>query len=353
MAGKKVTQANDPLYPVDVQRVYRGLTDAGGPVADKVRQLRALKTLQPEAYRKAKTDLPYIVTACFTPAVRIKANFAYAEHFIVDVDKISSGDRSLEELKSDFRRDPRVQLMFTSPGNDGIKLLFRLSKRVTDTGLYSTFYRIFASRWADRYGIPTLVDRVTHDVSRCCFMSFDPEAYLNHEPEAIDPDGYAVMEDLSALRRAELEVEAMAATFGVVGDEKAGTASIPLGEDVIESIRARLLPSLSRKKPSKEYHQPGRLLEVLPALEASLAEAGIGMAEHRPIQYGRQLRLTAGPFWAEVNLFFGKNAFKAVCTTKTGSNPQLAILARDAIQAFADSFITDDPSSCLDPGASN
>lgn len=355
MAGKQVTQPNDPLYPVDLERIHRTLTDATAPSADRVRQLRTLKSVNPDAYRKAKTSLPYIVTACFTPAIRNKANFSYAEHFILDIDKISDGSHSLSELKSRFAQDPRVVLQFTSPGNDGIKLLFRLTHRITDPGLFSTFYKLFTARFADQYAIPFLVDRVTHDVSRCCFMSFDPDAYLNREAVSVDPDEYARMDDLSALHTAQREMKRMEEERNLRQEGEGPTASpVPTPHaDVLDRIREKLMPNSIRRKPTKEYIQPVQLIEALPGLEASLAEHGITLAEHRPIQYGRQMKLTAGPYWAEVNLFYGKQSFRAVMTTKTGSNTRLAELARDAVQLYFDGLTTNDPMTWQDRRASN
>lgn len=348
MAGKQVTQQNDPLHQVDVQRIYRALTDANGPVADKVRQLRTLKSVQPEAYRRAKTGLPYIVTACFMPAVRNKSNFSHAEHFIIDIDKISDSNFSLAELKRTFRQDQRVLMMFTSPGNDGLKLLFRMSHRITDSGLYSTFYKIFTAKFSEQYQIPALVDRVTHDVSRCCFMSFDPDAYLNVYPELVDPDVYARMDDPSALFEADREMKRMEEERKVrelAESEKGNVTVVGPADDVLTRIRQKLLPSMAKVKQVKEYFQPAQLLEALPGLSESLATSGITLSEHRPIQYGRQLKLTAGQFWAEVNLFYGKHSFRAVMTTKTGSHPKLAELGRDAVQLYFDSLMQQDPLS--------
>jgi hypothetical protein len=308
--------------------------------------------VQPEAYRKAKTSLPYIVTGCFSPCVRNRSNFAYTEHFIIDIDKVSESDRSLRELKSIFSKDPRVLLLFTSPGNDGLKILFRLSKRITDTGFYSTFYRIFAHRMGEELGIHMLVDRVTHDVTRCCFMSFDPDAYINTDAIPIDTDEYARMDDPAGVQRAErISEEAGDHRNTPKQVEENGNSTTKLEDEVLARIRQRLSPSMVGRKQAKEHHQPTQLLEAMQGLTSYLAAAGISISEQKAIHYGRQLRLTAGVYWAEVNLFHGKNSFRAVMTTKTGSNAKLAELSRDAIQSYFDSLTTADPFPCPVPGA--
>jgi hypothetical protein len=176
-------------------------------------------------------------------------------------------------------------------------------------------------------------------------MSFDSEAYLNEGAEAVDPDEYARMEDPSALFKAEREVKKLEAEQRERESAEGPTPVLPVGpsEDVLTRIKQKLLPSMAKQRPQREYYQPTQLLDALPGLTESLAATGILVAEHRPIQYGRQLKLTAGQFWAEVNLFYGKNAFRAVMTTKTGSHPKLAELGRDAIQLYFDSLMQQDP----------
>lgn len=340
MAGKQVTKANDPLHPVDVVRVHRGIIDPAGMVADKVRQLRALRSVDPEAYRRAKTSLPYLVNAYFTPAIRSRDNFAYAEHFILDMDKLGLISRHPEEMKLVLAKDERILLMFTSPGNDGLKLLFRLRDRITDAGYYSTFYRIFAADFSRQHSLGGRIDMVTHDVSRCCFMSFDPMAHFR--PDAVPVDASAFIRDNSmpawaAAEKAEAELtEAGKSEQADVGFHT--PVAMPLQGDVMQHIREKLLPSLQRRRPEKQFFQPVELVDALPGLTDALMAMNIQLTEERPIQYGRQLKLVAGKYWAEVNLFYGKSGFRAVPTTKTGSHPELAELGRTAVQSYFDTW---------------
>jgi hypothetical protein len=340
MAGKLVTRANDPLHPVDVVRVHRGIIDPAGLVADKVRQLRALRSVDPEAYRRAKTTLPYLVNALFSPAVRNRANFAYAEHFILDMDKIGLIGRHPEEMKSVLAKDERILLMFTSPGNDGLKLLFKLNERITDAGYYSTFYRIFAADFSRQHSLGGRIDTVTHDVSRCCFMSFDPAAHFRPDAIPVDPSVFTNDSGMPAWTAAE-RAEAELAEAGKTEQAEAGMRSpdaMPLQGDIMQRIREKLLPSLQRKRPEKEFFQPAELLDALPGLSDALSAMDIRLEGERPIQYGRQLKLVAGKYWAEVNLFYGKGGFRAIPTTKTGSHPELAELGRAAVQSYFDTW---------------
>lgn len=78
--------------------------------------------------------------------------------------------------------------------------------------------------------------------------------------------------------------------------------------------------------------QTEALLKVSEQLKEQLEAYNISLHSSTPIQYGRQLRLVAGDIWAEINIFHGKKGFSVVKTTKSGSNPELASLAKEVIE---------------------
>lgn len=341
MAGKNVTQAGDQLTPVSVERVYQGIIKTHGPVADLVYQLRALKTMQPQAYRKAKTQLPYIVCGTFSPAIRRKEHFAWAEHFMLDIDKISSLGMGMHEVKTRLQADQRVALMFTSPGNDGLKVLFHLGERIHDSGYYSAFYKRFAAGYAAEFGLEGAVDLVTSDVSRCCFMSCDPEAYFNPQALLVDAAAWVnpdMVEELTGIQQEIKRVEE--AGRNNTGANEAEKDQLPLPDDILNRIKEKLnVGRVAYAQKQKNYIQPGQLDEAMPGLQKTLEQLGIVLSEQKPINYGRQLRLKAGLHWAEVNLFYGKAGFRAVQTTKTGSHPHLAEMGVVAIQQHFDELM--------------
>jgi hypothetical protein len=341
MAGKHVTQPGDQLSPLSVERMYQGLTKPRGNLPDLVQQLRSLKTIDPKAYRSAKTQLPYVVCGYFTPAIRRKEHFAFIEHFIIDIDKLSHQSHSPEGVKRLLQQDERVALLFTSPGNDGVKALFNLQTRIHDAGYYSLFYKRFAAKLALQYRLEGLIDLVTSDVSRCCFMSFDADAWFNPAATPVEAETFLNPNNIEGMQEALEDIKAVEDTIQKNLPEENKASATPnkqsLPDDVLWQIKQKLNPALAAKQPKvKEYIQPQELTEAIAGLTESLAALGITVAEHKPISYGKQLKLKAGNHWAEVNLFYGKNQFKAVQTTKTGSNKQLADMAAQAIQLHFD-----------------
>ncbi|TAD85855.1 MAG: hypothetical protein EAY75_10125 [Bacteroidetes bacterium] len=335
MAGKQVTQAGDQLTAVSLERVYKGIVNTDGPLAALVLQLRALRTMQPDAYRKAKTQLPYVVCAQFAPAVRRKTCFAYAEHFIIDIDHLSLQQLTPDGVKRLLMADERVALLFVSPGNDGVKAVFNLSQRVHDAGYYSVFYKTFAAKLAVQYQLHGLIDLVTHDVSRCCFMSHDPAAHYNPNATPVNPTEYLDPNSLEGLAQVEAEIKTAEKAAAVLhaDTEPAQSQAQNLPSDVLTQIRQKLNPALAARPPkAKDYAQPQALDNAMPELKQALQDMGMMVDAVRPISYGKQLTVKAGNLWAEVNLFYGQHRFKAVATTKTGSSKPLAEMATQAIE---------------------
>ena len=339
MAGKNVTQLGDALHPLTLERLYLGLTQPKASLIDLLQQLRALKTIDTNGYRKAKTKLPYIVCGNFSPAFRKKDHFAWIEHFILDLDHLSSKDLNPQQLKSSLKQDERIALMFTSPGNDGVKILFNLKNRIHDAAYYSSFYKTFAASFALQYKLEGAVDLVTSDVSRCCFMSHDTEAFYNPQASSVDAAEWLDPNSLQGLSQALALVkdvtQASKEALEAAGVQEAQKQELP--QDLFFKIRQKLNPALAqRPTKTKEFFQPQALTESLPALKDTLLEMGITLEQADMIQYGRKLKLTAGSFWAEVNLFHGREGFKVVQTTKTGSNKELAQLCVSSIQLHFD-----------------
>lgn len=117
------------------------------------------------------------------------------------------------------KADNRVVLCFVSPGEDGLKVLFRLKERCYDAGLYSLFYKIFVHDFAQQYNFQQVIDAKTCDVTRACFISVDADAYFNADATPIDLKAYADVDNPTSAVRPK-------SRHGALADRKqtAGTA---------------------------------------------------------------------------------------------------------------------------------
>lgn len=350
MAGKGVTVTNEPLIKLTVEQLYKSLVNPKQEIESQIAQLRTLMTIDPRKYNQLKRNLPYVTCGIFHPPYRKTENFAAIEVFIVDVDHCSEKGFTAESLKEKLKNDQRVELMFISPGADGLKILFRLAEKCYDHVQYSLFYRAFVEEFSRQYELNQVIDVRTSDVTRACFISVDREAYYNPDPEKIrmeqfinfnDPDQVARAQEL--LKQSIREQQEKAQT----DQDKA-----QLNDEILDAIRQRLNPD-ARKPPRPAIHVPEQLEPVIKVLPEHMSKYGITVEDVKNIHYGKQIKFTAGSHFSVINLYYGKRGFVIVVTTKTGSNQQLGELVRVALsellyppdpQSFTDLINTTPPS---------
>ncbi len=335
--GKHLTIPGDPLQPFSVLKIYNAIINPNGKIADLVRRLQKIQAIDPNKYRKMKTQLPYLVCAQFQPCIRRKENFLKTERFFLDIDHLSQHDIDQKTLKNKLQTDPQVEMYFTSPGGDGLKILFRLANPITDRNYYAIFYKKFCLQWSKNYQLTTAVDIKTNDVSRCCFVSYDPKAYFNKDPLSIVAEEYLPKNNFQDFLKVEQEVKQQEKEQLQEKQEK-GISSNPvqneIEEDTLEAIKKRVGQRIRKSKPSKQYYQPEELASIEAELKNLLAEVGGKLAQSSPLNYGRSIKVTAGKHWAELNIFYGKKGATVVKTTKTGSNAELAATIYQLIRDY-------------------
>ncbi len=325
LIGKSITTPADPLLEAGVEKIYKAITNPEGEVALLQQRLRHLKMIDVNQYRKMKTGLPYMVCAQFHPKVRRKENFLSTRRFLLDIDHLNEFDLDITSVKDALQKDPRVELLFTSPGGDGLKVLFKLVNKISDSAYYSIFYKSFCRQFAKEHRLGAAVDTKTNDVSRCCFVSFDPDAYYNVEPEEVNaddylsPDSFADFDRVSReLKEDEKEEKEALKESGITLEKETTVLNDLVLRKIKEKVGARI------KQPrQKFYEQPEELESIMKEIAEQLADINVVLDTTKPISYGRQLKVTAGIFWAELNIFYGQRGISVVGSTKNGSNKEL------------------------------
>jgi len=327
-AGKNITTPADVLSKIHLEQAFSVIVNPNNSVAEKIRQLREVKAIDPQAYRKQKTSLPYMVAGCFHPMHRLKDNFSFIEHLIVDIDHIQNSEKNLNFLKKRLTDNPAVAMLFESPGGDGLKVIFNLSERIYDPAYYKVFYKKFVWQFAQEYQIEPYVDFKTHDVTRCCFFSHDAQAYYNFMAVNIHPAKFVSEQEFFSLRNVrELEKE-----INTTQQELKTEKGLPPFEEksaiddvVLLQIKQKLNPNY--KVPvKKRIYEPPQIEEVMENINNTLENHQIKLVEAKAIHFGKQLKMKCGTYTAEVNLFYGKKGYSVVKTTKSGTTPQLTEL---------------------------
>lgn len=324
MSGSQITQPGDQLRKISPEALFQAISSPKQEFRDMLRQISILSTVDKNQYAAVKKKLPYFVCGIFHPPYRKKENFAAIDYFVIDIDHIVSSGKNIGLLSEKLKASPELMMMFRSPSGDGLKVMFRLSVTCKDAPLFSAFYKVFAMQFAEQYGINNIVDFRTSDVTRACFLSFDPDAYYNPVSVPIEMSSYIRNLSFDLAEKDIKETEQKIREQVTYPSKTTGPDA-----DILREIRSKLNPSIVSLK--KEYYVPGQIDKAVPLIQAALESYNMQLIEASPISFGNKLKIKAGSLWAEVNVFFGKKGFSVVKTTKTGSNAELAELAAQTV----------------------
>ena len=329
--GTCITIKNDALRLIQPEQIMTCLTSPNAEFANRISQLRSIREMDRDAYKRLKVQLPYIVCGTFNPAIRKTENFASTDSFIVDIDSVSENGRDVDELFTTICGDRRVAMAFRSPGMDGIKVMFKLSEKCYDASLYSLFYKAFALAFSRQYGIESMVDMRLSDVCRACFLSIDPYAYYNRDADCVCLGDYLPQTDTTVFFDFKHEIEKAEKS----ANEAAALTVHPVdpSEVVMERIKS-VLRQQSRKSIRKEVYVPEAIEEVKSGIKETLEAIGVSVTEMRGIQYGVKVVMKAGMKCAEINVFYGKRGYSVVESPKRGTDRELNEITGKLIRQY-------------------
>lgn len=331
--GTNIQSAADELKKVQEEYLYNSLRNPKPTIAATIQQLRIVYSMDAKAYAQLKRRLPYFVCGQFNPPFRRKENFAYTESFILDFDHLSSKQLSIKTIRDNIVKDEQVMMCFTSPSEDGLKVMFRLKERCYDAGLYSIFYKAFAATFAMRHNLTQVTDSKTSDVARACFISIDPNAYFNPNSIPVDIKAYLDESNPDLLFKIKHEQDEHDKVIKKSDDEQVSLPKDP-DKDILTRIRQQLNPKAQLPIEQHPAYVPERLNEIIAELKLFIEETGLQVTEIINIQYAKKIRARLGQKEAEVNLFYGKRGFSVVISPRLGTNEELNELLADLIKAF-------------------
>lgn len=330
MFGSNIQSPADKLSKVQEDYLYHSLVNPKPQIKSALEQIRIVYTLDKARYSMLKRQLPYIVCGSFNPPFRRKENFAFTEHFMLDLDHLSARGKDIDELREQICKDSRVLLCFASPSLDGLKVLFKLKDRCYDGGAYSLFYKAFARQFSSQMGLDQVVDSKTSDVTRACFISTDPKAFYNPEADPVDLSSIVNIEN--PLGGFDLKHEQKREDKIAGKSQPSDTISKDPDKIAMEQIRAKLRPDARQAK--REAYVPEQLNDIIDALKSYIADTGIVVREVINIQYAKKIRAQLGLRQAEVNLFYGKRGYSIVVSPRLGTDDELNRLLADVIRSF-------------------
>lgn len=320
LAGKSVMSADEPMQKIDIVYFANAIRNPREELLTEVKRLRMLRTIDPKRYNQLKRNLPYITCGIFSPPFRRTENFAWIQHFIIDIDHLSQKGFDAISLKQKLAADTRIVLMFVSPGNDGLKIVFCLNDKCYDHAQYSAFYKLFATAFSRQYALEQVLDTVTSDVSRACFFSYDPDVYLNTSADAVNMKDYINFDNLYEVNQSLRQLEKEITEFGNEPVEPKFESS--LSNDVFAEIKQKLNPNI-RTKPEKNIFVPEELENMVEKVKNHMAQYQIETVSVESIHYGKKFGFSYKGSKSEINLFYGKRGFRPVISPKNGTNSSL------------------------------
>lgn len=331
-AGLNIRAVDDQLKKIPVHYLFDKVRNPDANLKNQIRQLRVIESMDREKYRTQKCMLPYIVCGIFNPPYRKTENFAYTDYFMLDIDHISSKGISVEALRLQLQQDSRVVMSFLSPSRDGLKLLFRLKERCMDSGLYTIFYRAFASSFSKQYSLEQVVDAKTCDVTRACFFSEDENAYFNPQSDLVDMNSYIDTSNTYDLfdQKKKVEKEMKDLKESLPEEEKPTEP----GDETMDRIKGILNPKAVKKIDKMPVFVPKILDDIMADLKRFIEQTGAVVASVKNINYGKQIMVKVGIKFGEVNFFYGKRGFTVVRTTKSGTDRELTECIGQMVETF-------------------
>jgi hypothetical protein len=141
-------------------------------VVDPARQL--YRDNKYEEYTLYKNKLPAITfSGLFNPKRTMANIYQYSSLVILDIDK--AGD-NLSVFKNQLSADPYVIAVWLSPSGDGLKFIVASD---ASKEKHKDVYTAAAQYFRAKYDMD--IDRSGSDVSRLCFVSFDPDIRINSQ----------------------------------------------------------------------------------------------------------------------------------------------------------------------------
>lgn len=170
-----------PHKTVSLVQVYNAIT--GEYYKQHTEKLRSIAdAVQARKYKAANFD--YCTFSGVFTARNDKSLVTHSELMCIDFDHVQNTDTLRQALLADEYFD--TQLLFVSPSGDGLKWIIDIDTRKAPHGEY---FASVANYILQTYSVD--VDKSGKDISRACFLPFDPNAFINplllnkHEQENI------------------------------------------------------------------------------------------------------------------------------------------------------------------------
>lgn len=142
-------------------------------------QIEYLRALSPTEYSAQKRELLGVTFSATFSERKAECIINYSKHIVIDVDHLSQGQ--IKTYKEAFPADPFIYSAFVSPSGEGLKILFRVTNEKEG---HKIAFAAIKKYLEEKYAMD--IDPTGKDLSRLCYVSYDPDLYLNENAELWD-----------------------------------------------------------------------------------------------------------------------------------------------------------------------
>ena len=173
-----------------LDKVLRHLRDGHASTNARLTAVRNASTA--DALKAAKSNLPMFLFSGLFKERNAQSLVQHSSLLCLDLDDL--GDR-LDDVKAKVSQDKHTLAAFISPGCKGLKVLVRAHREGGfDAQTHKAFFRRAQRYYRDELGLE--IDAACSDVSRGCYLSYDPDLYVNEKaaPMLLTPEDYKAVE---------------------------------------------------------------------------------------------------------------------------------------------------------------
>jgi hypothetical protein len=171
---------SNELTQKKLSEILNTIRTGNSGIKEQIEDIR--KCQDTDQKQELKKQLPYFNMGLFKDNIRLNANFEQTQFIILDIDHIGYSEAT--ELRQKLKQDTATFAAFRSPSGDGVKVIYRLDSVIITEAEYRRVYQYYKDNFHKQYYEPDL----TPEPSRTCFLSYDPDIYVNENTVALSTD---------------------------------------------------------------------------------------------------------------------------------------------------------------------
>ena len=162
--------------------IYNEIVHPTPEIIEKIEKIRQSSKLGEKAkVKQRKKELDAFTCSGFFEDRNNEGLIEHSGRLQIDLDNLDPAE--IQEIKSKLSRDNIVEFVCLSPSGTGLKAVIRIPKAAKNSEHKKSF---FAAQHYFRENYALEIDPSCQDVSRLCFVSYDPDAYINEDATVLD-----------------------------------------------------------------------------------------------------------------------------------------------------------------------